>query len=113
MKENGEIIGNTEVVSLSEKNNNCELGCVFGSKYWGKGYATEVLNKVLEYLFTEYDFHLIEAKHHSPNIGSGKVLQKSGMKKECSLRERRYNENTDSYDDLIVYSITKDEWLKK
>lgn len=33
------------------------------------------------------------------------------MKKEGSLRERRYNENTNSYDDLIIYSITKEEWI--
>ena len=110
LKETKEIIGNIEVISISERNNNCELGYVFGSKYWGNGYATEIVKKVIDYLFEEYNFHLIEAKHHSPNLASGRVMEKCGMKKECSLRERRYNENTNSYDDLIMYSITKDEW---
>lgn len=33
LKETGEIIGNTEVVALSEVNHNCELGCALGRKY--------------------------------------------------------------------------------
>ena len=38
LKDSHEIIGNIEVISKSKKNNNCEVGYTFGSRFWGKGY---------------------------------------------------------------------------
>ena len=54
LKDNHEIIGNISVIELSKKHNNCELGYVFGSKFWGKGYATETLKIVIEYLIRDF-----------------------------------------------------------
>lgn len=95
------------------KHNNCELGYVFWSKFWGKGYATETLKIVIEYLIKECNFHLVEAKHHASNPASGRVMEKAGMKKDGILRERRKNKLIDGYDDLVIYSITKKEVLFK
>lgn len=109
IKDTHEIIGNISVVEISKKHNNCELGYVYGSKFWGNGYATEALKKVLEYLLIECDFYLVEAKYHASNLASGRVMEKCGMKKDAVLRQRRLNKYNGSYDDLIVYSITKEE----
>ena len=84
-------------------------GYVFGSKFWGKGYATETLKIVIEYLIKECNFHLVEAKHHASNPASGRVMEKAGMKKDGILRERRKNKLIDGYDDLVIYSITKSD----
>ena len=109
LKDTKEIIGNIETVSISKKNNTCELGYCYGSKYWGCGYATEALRRVIEFLLIECDFHLVETKHKSSNPASGRVMEKAGMKKDGILRERRYNKETNMYDDLIVYSMTKED----
>ena len=109
LKDTHEIIGSIEVIALSEKNNNCEIGYVYGSKFWGKGYATEALKRVIEFLLYDCDFHLIEAKHHASNPASGRVMEKVGMKKDGVLRERRVNKIISGYDDLVVYSITKSD----
>ena len=109
LKENHEIIGNISVIEISKKHNNCELGYVFGSRFWGNGYATESLRTVLEFLLKECDFHLVEAKHHASNPASGKVMEKAGMKKDGVLRERRKNKIINGYDDLVVYSIVKED----
>ena len=109
IKETKEIIDNIEVISVSKKHNNCEVGYVYGSKYWGNGYATEALRKVLEFLLIDCNFHLVEAKHHASNPASGRVMEKSGMIKDGILRERRINKLTNKYEDLVVYSITKDD----
>ena len=109
LKYTKEIIGNIEVISASKKHNNCEIGYVYGSKYWGNGYATEALRKVIKYLLTECNFHLVEARHLASNPASGRVMAKAGMKKEAVLRGRRFNKETNKYDDLIVYSIIKEE----
>lgn len=110
LKDNNEIIGNISVIELSKKHNNCELGYVFGSKFWGKGYATESLKAVLYYLINECNFHLVEAKHHASNPASGRVMEKAGMKKDGVLRQRRKNKIVDGYDDIVVYSIMKEDF---
>lgn len=79
----------------------------------GKGYVTETLKIVIEYLIKECNFHLVEAKHHASNPASGRVMGKVGMKKDDILRERRKNKLIDGYDDLVIYSITKKEVLFK
>lgn len=82
LKDNHEIIGNISVIDISKKHNNCEVGYVYGSKYWGNGYASESLKCVINFLLNECDFHLVEAKHHSSNPASGRVMEKAGMKKD-------------------------------
>lgn len=107
LKSTHEIIGNINVIEISKKHNNCEVGYVYGSKFWGNGYASESLKRVLEFLLNECEFHLVEAKHHACNPASGRVMEKAGMKKEGILRERRVNKIKNGYDDLVIYSITK------
>ena len=94
---------------MSKKHNNCELCYVFGSKFWGNGYASETLKRVLHFLLLECNFHLVEAKHHASNPDSGRVMKKAGMKKDAILRERRVNKIKDGYDDLVIYSMTQND----
>ncbi len=109
LKETGEIMGSISVIAESKKHDTCEVGYVYGYKYWGNGYGTEALRVVLQYLLYECNFHLVEAKHHSLNPASGRVMQKAGMIKDGILRSRVKSKSTGEYDDLIVYSITKED----
>lgn len=113
LKEEKTAIGGINVVRLNKKNGICEIGYCIGSAFWNKGYTTEALNKVLEYLFKECDLYLIEAYHHETNIASGKVMEKCGMIEECSLRNRAYNRETKELENLICHSITKEEYNKR
>lgn len=109
LKDSGEIIGNISVITILKKQSTAELGYCYGSKYWGKGYATEALRTVIEYLLVECDFYLVEARHISGNPASGRVMEKAGMHKDAVLRDRRINKHTGERNDSIIYSIKKDE----
>jgi len=109
LKDTNEIIGNIDIVKISPINNCCEIGYCYGSKFWGKGYASEALRIVLEFLLNEVEAHLVEAKHIKENPASGRVMEKAGMKKEAVLRSRIINKATGNLNDLIIYSITKEE----
>lgn len=113
LKNTNEIIGGIDVVKLNKKNNTCEIGYCIGSKFWNNGYTTEALKKVIEYLFLECDFYLIEAHHHKTNIASGKVMKKAGMIKETELRTRVLNRVTNKLENLVIYSITIDEYKQQ
>lgn len=107
LKENHEPIGSISVVH--DKETSAEIGYCYGSKYWNNGYATEALRKVIEYLILEKDYYIVEAKHIGGNPASGRVMQKAGMRKDAILRKRMINKVTKERDDLVVYSIIKEE----
>lgn len=51
------------------------------------------------------------AKHGTNNIASGKVMIKSGMKYEGTLRQVKLRDNKEFYD-FDLYSILKDDWTR-
>ena len=109
LKSTHEIIGNITANHVSKKNLNCEVGYSFGSKFWGHGYATEALKKVIDFFLNDCNLYLVEAYHSKSNEASERVMEKAGMKKEATLRSRAMNKITNELEDLICYSITKDD----
>lgn len=71
----------------SKKYNNAEVYYKLNVNYWGKGYATEALNLVLDFGFYNLKLHRIVAGCAIENIGSIKVLEKVGMKREGHARQ--------------------------
>lgn len=108
LKDTHEIIGSICEEGKNLKHKTISIGYCYGSKYWNKGYATEALRKVIEYLLLEQDFYIVSANYRSSNPASGKVMQKVGMKYEATLRSRKVDRDG-TRRDMICYSITKDE----
>ena len=108
LKNTSEAIGSISCVNVDIKNETCELGYVISSREWNKGYATESLRYVIKYL-QEEGFNTIYAEHLSLNPASGRVMEKVGMKYEGILRNRMKDKVTGKYDNLLSYSILKDE----
>ena len=86
---NDNPIGDVSVTANSG-NDRCrgELGYVLGSKYWGKGIATQAVKMVAETIFKEWP-HLerLEALVDVENVGSQRVLEKVGFQREGILRK--------------------------
>ncbi|GEM50771.1 ribosomal-protein-serine acetyltransferase [Empedobacter brevis NBRC 14943 = ATCC 43319] len=66
---------------------NAEVWFQLHYKFWNKGYATESLNKILDFGFEELKLHRIEAGCAIDNIGSVSVLEKVGMLREAHTRK--------------------------
>ena len=73
----------------AKKYKRAEIWYKFHKDEWGNGYATEAVKAVLNYGFNTLKLHRIEAGCAVDNIGSAKVLEKSGMIKE-GLKGRFY-----------------------
>lgn len=111
LKETHEVIGTIDVRGKKYfKCDVCEIGYCYGEKYWNKGYGTESLKAVIKYLFEEVGFEVIYANYMNNNPGSGRVMEKSGMKKEGVLRGRILDKEG-IRNDLVYYSITKEEYF--
>lgn len=90
-------------LSHNQTHRNGELGYWIGEDYWGKGYATEAAKTIIDFAFSEKQYHKVYARYFASNHRSGRVMQKSGMVKEGVLLQHIYKEN--NYEDLIYYGI--------
>lgn len=105
LKDTKEVIGNIAARDFSIVDESCEVAYCYSSKYFGKGYATEALKKVINFFFEDVNLHTITAYHIGGNIASGKVMEKSGMQKVAVIPERKYNKVTKKLDDEVIYFI--------
>jgi ribosomal-protein-alanine N-acetyltransferase len=86
-----------------------DLGYDLNATYWNKGFMTESLNAVIDFVFHSIDVNRIEATVSTKNLPSIKVLQKLNFIEEGILRERcLINE---IFHDMIMFSILKSEYL--
>ena len=111
LKDTHDLIGTIDVSTRFIKHGSCEIGYCYSDKYWNKGYATEALKRVIEYLFEECEADLVNAEFMENNPASGKVMEKAGMKFERKLRSRVIDKNN-RRNDLVCYSITRDEYFE-
>lgn len=100
----GEVIGSIGLFNVDKDAESCELGYSIGSRWWGKGFATEAAKAVLNFAFSEICAHRIYASHHIDNAASGKVLEKIGMQYEGILRDGQKNFDG-TFSDLKLYEV--------
>lgn len=106
LKENNEIIGNISVNTVVKKHNYCNVGYVIRYDYWGKGYASEALKTVSDYLL-DSGYYLVECTCNELNKQSSRVMEKAGFKKDGYIPNRRLNTDG-TYSGVCIYSKTKE-----
>ncbi len=85
------------LVSLDPHHNgeDVEVSYQLLPKWWGKGYATEVINRVIKFAFEVLDINKIVAETQTANIRSKKLLERVGM--ELVTTYQRFNEEQSLY----------------
>lgn len=63
-----------------------EVGYYLARKYWGKGYMTEAVCQLCDYVFKGSDILRLYAEPFARNIASCRVLEKAGFQLEGTLR---------------------------
>jgi RimJ/RimL family protein N-acetyltransferase len=56
-----------------------EIGYWLGTKYWGKGYATEAVRALIDHAFTNLEHQALQSSVRVTNPGSRRVLEKCGF----------------------------------
>lgn len=103
----GEIGYTTLLESIDGKVVN--LGYFILPQHWGKGYVTEAVRMIIDYMFETQNIIKICAGCVADNVASIQVMEKAGMVQESHLVKHMVLEGNlhDRYD----YRILKDEWL--
>ena len=73
-----------------------------------KGYCTEAVKIIEDYLFLSQDTVRIQAKTNVENIPSQRVLEKAGFKKEGTIRKSYFAQG--KWRNMFLYSILREEW---
>jgi len=74
----------------------------------GKGYCTEAVTIMVDFLFLSKEIVRIYALPNVGNLASQKVLEKVGFKKEGVLRKSLFIRG--EWRDRYLYSILREEW---
>ena len=81
------------------------MSCLMNEK---KGYASEAIMIMVDYLFLSKDLERIQAKADPENIASCKALEKAGFKREGILRKTFFCRG--KWKDDCMFSILREEW---
>ncbi len=103
-----EIVGEIEFFPISHYLVGYELSyLIFGEEHAGKGYATEAVQLLTEYLFARQRINRLQLNIHPGNDASRRVATKSGYTLEGLMRGCWFHGGT--YHDLEIWSILRDE----
>lgn len=109
-KANQKTVGEIFTVNHDDRTESCEIVYAIAAAYRNRGYASEALKRVLLFLLLDVGYNRVQAGHLADNPASGRVMVKSGMKYEHSLRQDNRNENGD-FTDSRIYSMIRDDLM--
>jgi ribosomal-protein-alanine N-acetyltransferase len=108
-KDTQKFIGSCGFAWWNIEHSKAEIGYVMNPRFWGQGLMTEAINKVIDFGFTRMELNRIEATCKPVNIGSWRVMEKSGMQLDGVLRQ--YMKLRDEFIDVRLYSILKSDFF--
>jgi ribosomal-protein-alanine N-acetyltransferase len=85
-----------------------EIGYALIPAERGKGYCTEAVGIMVDYLFMSKDRVRVQAATNSGNKASQRVLEKSGFQKEGVVRKGLFLWG--EWADVCLYGILRQEW---
>jgi len=84
LRESNTLIG-TALIYYEEEVKCWEIGYNLGKKYWGKGYTTEAMEKVIDFAEKKLKLTQIVGRYAKENPASGNVMKKLGFQYEKDI----------------------------
>ncbi|MFO7862550.1 MAG: GNAT family protein [Salinivirgaceae bacterium] len=102
------LIGDLGIHFFGSENKQTEIGCTLNKHYHHKGYATEAVERVIEYLFNDLNKHRIIASIDPANKSSIGLVERLGFRKEAHFKKSLFMGG--QWVDDIVYALLREEW---
>lgn len=101
----GALIGFINLGDMNRYEGYAELEFAIAADYRNRGYATEAVQRMVDYGFSELDLAVIAAWVRSHNLESARVLEKCAFTLEGRLRKHARDRS-----DTLCYSMLREEW---
>lgn len=108
-KADGSFVGEIGLQGAPVRFRSAEIYYTIHTAYWGKGIATEAAKSVTAFAFQQLKLHRLEAGVETTNLGSIRVLEKIGMRRE-GLR-RKILPMSDGWRDNYLYAMLEEDLL--
>lgn len=108
LRETEELVGDVSLLWASEVHRQGELGFVVHPTHQGNGYATEASRPILAFAFETLGLHRVIGRAEVRNVGSARVLEKLGMRREAHLVENEWVK--DEWQSELIYALLASEW---
>ena len=110
LKNTNKLIGACNLARI--RNDEAEISWILHRDYWKQGYGTEMGKAILGFGFDELSLRRVFAFCDDENIGSYRVMEKIGMRREGLYIESRpaHKLSNKKFSDELSYAILKDEW---
>jgi len=113
LKENDEVIGQLRLHpdknrgQFSARNSAYAINYALSEDYWGNGYMTEAVKRVISYAFDEMHIELLGVSHYPHNDRSRRVIERCGFHYDGIIENKgRKNVNGQVFDG-VCYSILR------
>ncbi|SRR5579885_1936803 len=111
LQETGELIGNCGLRLERPGALEGDIGYELAPWQWGKGYATEAARSMVAFGFEELRLHRIWAGCIAENVGSSRVMEKLGMRREAHFRDKEWFKGR--WWDTYIYAMLEQEWRQQ
>ncbi|OQY09032.1 MAG: GNAT family N-acetyltransferase [Marinitoga sp. 4572_148] len=108
LKETNEYIGGCGINNVDWKNSVATVGVFIGKPFFNKGYGTEAMDLLVDFVFNEMNMNKVKLHVFSFNKRAIKSYEKVGFKVEGVLREQIFREG--KYHDEIIMGLLRREW---
>jgi [ribosomal protein S5]-alanine N-acetyltransferase len=103
-------IGNIRLGPINWIHRHGIIGILIGEiSCWGKGYASEAIERVVGFAFNDLKLHRVYAGMYSPNTGSQRAFEKAQFKKEACFVESLSLHN-EFVDEIIVSRVISESY---
>ncbi|MCQ4138302.1 GNAT family N-acetyltransferase [Chryseobacterium sp. EO14] len=109
-KDTKAVIGDIGIHFFGAENLQAELGITLNKDFQGRGYASEALKGVINFLFSDLKKHRIMASIDPENIDSLKLMERIGFRKEGHFVKSLFWKN--NWTDDVIYALLREEWIK-
>ncbi len=110
-KETKAVIGDIGIHFFGDENLQVELGITLNKFFYGKGYASEALKSIIDFLFNDLNKHRIMASIDPDNGDSMKLMERIGLRKEGHFKKSLFWKG--KWVDDVIFAVLKEEWIKK
>jgi len=92
LRDDGRLVG---TIDIRPRGHRVELGYILGRDYWGRGYMTEVVRAISDWVLAQPEVHRVWAVGDVDNLASARVMEKASMTREGTLRRWAVHPNID------------------
>ena len=102
------VVGTTTLFRIDRDHRRAEVGFAMGSAWWGRGFGSAAVARLVEYAFGPLGVCRLEADVDPRNVASLRVLERLGFKREGLLRERYHVAG--EVQDTVILGLLRSQW---